>query len=210
MPTAPLTAERSALKAALEHYAEAEAYVQKIHAARINSFQVGSAEEITACERNLVAARRAETTRILSNLRDEAAPPALSVAEAEEALAAAKRTRIAAEEARDQLLVDLENAEHALRIAAGLRSRAIAEVLRADPGVADLVARFTAAQQRFADLLKLAQLLPIAFTVRDVNDAATGRGIAEFRVALTGLETDPATPLPSLDALFADDDAKAA
>jgi hypothetical protein len=211
MPATPLSPERQRLALALENHASAEAHVAKIRAARINSFRVGSAEEITACERALVDAKRAETTRILADLRGEAAPPQLTVAQAEDALATAKRAHVAAEEARDILLVDLENAERALVGAAARRSRAVADVLRADPAIADLYTELDAAQVRFMTLLKVAQLLPIAFSVRDMNAPATGRAAAElFRVALAELETDPNTTLPTLDDLFGDEPPPAA
>jgi hypothetical protein len=203
----PLSPERLALAAAISAHAAAVAHVERVRAAKIKAWQIGGADRVEAAAQALVKARQAETTAVLAGLLDQAAPPGPTVAEAEQALAEARSAQAAAEQARTQLLHEEDSAERRLRAAEAERAAAIGSVLA--PAFEKIFAEFDAAQQRAADLRVLVQMLPGSKSTHQANAPlvthrdGSGRGVAQWRAALTALEMDPAAPLP--DDIFGDD-----
>jgi hypothetical protein len=210
MPTAPLTAERSALKAAIERYDAAVAHVEKVRAAKVKSWTIGGADSVEAARLVLANAKRTETTLVLSGLLNEAPPTGPSVAAAEQALAAALTTQAAVEDARTALLSAEELAGRRLSAAEAERAAAIGAVVRADPIFATIFSEYEVARQRVADLAALVALTP-GKTPHEANAAqvtqreGSGRGLAQFKATLAQLTIDAAASLPLLDDLLGDD-----
>jgi len=212
MPAIPLTRERSALKAAIERHAAAVEHVERVRAARVRAWTIGTTDAVEAAERALVQARRAETTAVLADLMGDAAAPRLTVAAATAALAEARAAQQAAEDARLALLHEAELATRRLSAAEAERAAAIGSVVA--PVFAKIFAEFEAAQQRAADLKVLVQMLPGSKSTHQANAPlvtqrdGSGRGVAQWRAALAALETDPTAPLPA--DIFGDDPEPAA
>jgi hypothetical protein len=208
-----LSPERQHLAQVIDRVAQAEAELARLAEARekIGRPQI---DAITEAEAALAEAHAREPQRLVDDALGRASDKQPSVAEAEE-----KRAEVKAEMERRrgaQALLDgeQERLESRLRFAVTDRGEAIAAVVRAE-ALASLFAAFDEALDRVADLRSIFASLGPAMTQRDLDHAAvvvghtgSGRGVAQWRVALKTLESDPTAPLP--DAKFGDDPPSAA
>lgn len=209
MPATSLTPERSALKAALGRHAVAVERVARVRSAKLKAWQLSGADAVEAAERALFDARKAETTAVLSGLLGETAPPRLSVADAERALAEARAAQDAAEQARLALLGEEELAASHLRAAEAERAAAIGGVVRTEVLV-KLLPEYQTALRRWLYLRALLGCLPGKSTQESNELSVTQYEIPAtallrpWNLALEKIAEDPTAPLP--DAAFSDDD----
>jgi hypothetical protein len=215
MPTAPLTAERSALKAAIECYGRAAERAEKLTAARWRSLSlVGQADDaVTAAEQVLAQATAAEPGVLAARLLGEEVGEHVTVEAAIAALAQARTAFETAQKTRDALAGD--DGTRDLASARIDLDGAIGACVRADPFFTAVMTAFEASQQRTEDLRALVALMP-GKTIAEANRAqlvqreGSGRGVGPLRAALSALEADASAVLPTLDDLSGDDPQPAA
>lgn len=205
--TPPLSPERQRLSDTISRVAQIEAELARLREARARIGQPWHLDTAIAdAETALAEARAHEPRRLVDEALGCAAGGQPTVAEAEAGLAGAKAEADRRRGAQALLDEEERRLHDALRFALGNRREAIGAVIRSDPAFAALFAEFDAALERAADLRSIFNVLGLAMTPRDLDHAAlierpgTGRGVAEWRVALAALETDAAAPLP--DAVF--------
>jgi hypothetical protein len=201
---AALTPQRQALANAITKLAEANAASHKVRSARSRAWGlVGQAlDGVEAAEQGVRTAQEAELRSAMARALGEIAPRNLGTVTANSALADATTRHTIARRAADALANADDNAVIAANAARAALTNAIGAVVR-DEVLGEVFAAFDAALDRVADLRSILNLLP-GMTQRDLDHSAlvirpgSGKGIAQWRVALAGLETDATTPLPSV------------
>jgi hypothetical protein len=211
-----LSPARQALQQAQAHREACVERANRIRAARERSWSlVGqAADAVEAAERNLAAARRSATAAVLQELLENDAAPALSVADAESALAAARSRLTAAQHAVTTLADEDAIAQGALDTASRRVRDAIGQVLIDENVTEGLLAEYEAALDRVADLKAVLHILPKS--QRQMDRAAisirngTGRGLTRFKDCLAALEHSADTALPDIGVLDAEPEREAA
>ena len=202
--------ERAALAAAIERHAAAQARVDRIAAAQAKASELSHAKflEIEAAEAALAEARQAEPRRLVSQLLGDDPNPAPAAADVARTLNDAIAAREALAAARETIAAERQSADFSLGLARTARDEAAAAVLRASPGLAQLLAEFDEAGRRYATLRQALRWLA-TLPRNALTDLQRGRldlhvdaltadpaAITRWDAAVLALQSDAAAPLP--------------
>jgi hypothetical protein len=206
-----LSPQRQALAAAIERLSEANAASHKVRSARSRAWGlVGQAQDaVEAAEQGLKDAKDLEIRQAMQRALGEITPRSSPSVGAVSSLADATQRLSIARQAADALANADDRAVITANAARGALTNAIGAVVR-DEVLGEVFAQFDQALDHVANLRSILGLLP-GLSQRDMDHSAvvvtpgSGKGLAQWRVALAGLESDATTPLPSVtDELGAD------
>jgi hypothetical protein len=203
MSAVTLSPPRRVLAGEIERHAAAVERFDRIRAARSEAWRPASqaTDAVAAAEKTLQQAIAAEPAMLTARLLGEDVGDVLTVAEATEALAAARAGLDRARRTRAAVDAAFENADREVHAAKGRVEDAIGSVVA--ERVPKLLAALEGALDKIADLRTVLHLLP-GLSQRDLDRASVvmrpGNALAgsAWRVALAALRTDAGTLLPDV------------
>ncbi len=200
-PTEP----RQRLAAAIDRLGAVQARVARVATAEAKAAALSHDKflEIEAAEAALAEARLTEPRRLVSQLLGDDPTAGPSAADLGRTLNDAKAAREALTGARETLTAERQSADFSLNLARRNRDEALAAVLQAAPGVADMLAEFDAAGRRYATLREALRWL-----ASQPRDALTALQRGRLDLHVDSLAADPAPILarwqPAVEALQSD------